>query len=144
MFVNKGVAITREYPDGTIFKRKKDSDNMYIPVMVISPDTVKELLIRSKMLHKKLYRLMKNEVTLSQVDRDSLARVKTEILGIASKLQIPSGDLTRGNPNIKPYVVLTKKVINDLDRVDVLKDRPSDTRVRIDYDDFIKNYFIIV
>jgi hypothetical protein len=143
MFVNKGIAIIREYPSGTIFKRKKDSDNMYIPEVVVSPDTIKELLVRSKMLHKKLYRLM-GETELNDVDKDTLERTKREILGIAAKLQVPSGDLTRGNSNIKSYVILTKKVIKDLDRFDVLKGRPSDVKVRIDYDDFIKNYFIIV
>ena len=143
MFVNKGIAIIREYPSGTIFKRKKDSDNMYIPVTVVSPDTIRELLISSKMLHKKLYRLM-GETELNDVDKDTLERTKREILGIASKLQVASGELSRTNPNIKPYVILTKKVIRDLDKMDVLRERPSDTRVRIDYDDFIKNYFIIV
>lgn len=143
MFVNNGVAIIREYPSGTIFKRKKDSDNMYIPVTVVSPDTIRELLISSKMLHKKLYRLM-GETELNDVDKDTLERTKREILGIAAKLQVSSGELSRTNPNIKPYVILTKKVIRDLDKMDVLRERPSDTRVRIDYDDFIKNYFIIV
>ena len=143
MFINKGIAIIREYPAGTIFKRKKDNENMYIPEVVVSPDTIKELLVRSKMLHKKLYRLM-GEAELNDVDKDTLERTKREILGIASKLQVASGELSRTNPNIKPYVILTKKVIRDLDKMDVLRERPSDTRVKIDYDDFIKNYFIIV
>ena len=95
------------------------------------------------MLHKKLYRLM-GETELNDVDKDTLERTKREILGIAAKLQVASGELSRTNPNIKPYVILTKKVIRDLDKMDVLRERPSDTRVRIDYDDFIKNYFIIV
>lgn len=143
MFVNKGVAITREYPSGTIFKRKKDNINMYIPVTVVSPDTIKELLLRSKMLHKKLYRLMGIQ-DITEPDKNTLARVKEEILGIARKLRCPSGELSKQNPNIEPYAILIKKVIADLDRDDVLKVVASDNQIKISYDDFIKNYFIIV
>ena len=144
MFINEGVAIIREYPKGTIFKRKKDNENMYVPVTVVSPDTIRELVISSKMLHKKLYRLMKNEANLNDVDKDALERTKTEIFGIADRLQVSQGELENSPQNIKPYVILEKKVIQDLDKQDILRGRESDTRIKIEYEDFIKNYFVIV